>query len=316
MKKDFNRREFVAGAAAAGALLAVGCGNGNGNAPIPGAVSSTLAAKPGGGPDLAVARGPDIVRNIGAAVDAVGGMAAFVQPGQTVGLLINVLGAIPASHTKPEVIRTVAAMCREAGAKEVSIIDWRYISRWEQNKLIEVTREPGIGFKHIDLENAALWREVEVPQGKVLKKTRMFEAMWEPDVFISLPLFKNHRGATFTGALKLVMGTTHPNDNRQYFHGSRQLEQCIADANTVVRAPDMIITDAFEVLTTNGPVGPGASIKPEKVVVGFDRVAVDTYCAPILGYDPAVSIQLKGAYEHGVGEMDLSKLTIREFDVA
>ena len=314
MKKDFNRREFVAGAAVAGALLTVGCGNGN--AAIPTAVSSTLGAKSGGGPDLAVAKGPDIVRNIGGAVDAVGGMKTFVQPEQTVGLLINVLGAIPAAHTKPEVIRTVAAMCREAGAKEVSIIDWRYMSRWEQNKLIEVTREPGIGFKHIDLENAALWREVEVPQGKVLKKTRMFNALWEPDVFIWLPLMKNHRGANFTGALKLVMGTTHPGDNRQYFHGSRQLEQCIADANTVVRKPDLIVMDVFEVLTTNGPVGPGTTVKPEKIVVGTDRVAIDAYCAPIQSIDPGTSVQIKGAYELGIGEMDPVKLTIREFDVA
>jgi uncharacterized protein (DUF362 family) len=314
MIKPLSRRELIAGAAAAGALAAVGCGSGN--APV---VESEVALRPvggGGGPDLAVAKGPDIVRCTRASVEALGGMGAFVKSGQTVGLLINVLGAIPPAHTKPEVIRTVAAMCREAGAGEVSLIDWRNISQWEQNKLIEVAREPGITFRHIDLDNAALWREVSVPRGKVLKKVRMFNALWEPDVFIALPIFKNHSGPRFTGALKLVMGTTHPGDNRSYFHGSGRLEQCIADANTVVRPPDLIITDCHEVLTSNGPVGPGASIKPEKMVAGTDRVAIDTYCAPILGIDPAGSAVIRGAVEHGIGEGDLAKLNISEFDAA
>jgi uncharacterized protein (DUF362 family) len=314
MRKPISRRDFVAGATAAGALAVVGCGNG-GTTMLGSGEKSQHEGKEGV-PDLAVAKDSDIVRCTTAAVGALGGMQAFVKPGQTVGLLINVLGAIPTAHTKPEVIRTVAAMCREVGAKEVSIIDWRYIDQWERNKLIEVAREPGITFRHIDINDSALWRMVEVPRGKVLNKVRIFNALWEPDVFISLPIFKDHRGSRFTGALKLVMGTSHPGDNQVYFHGSNQLEQCIADANTVVRPPDLIITDCFEVLTTNGPVGPGASIKPEKMVAGTDRVAIDTYCAPVLDIDPAGSTQIKAAFEHGLGEMDLSKLKISEFDAA
>ena len=311
MKRGIDRRKFVAGAAAAGAFAVIGCNSSEASLPV-----QDKEATAGGVPDLAVAKGGDIEKLIRASVDAMGGMGAFVKAGQSVGILINILGAIPAAHTKPQTIRTVAAMCREAGASKVTMMDWRELSRWEQNRLIEVANDPDIVFDHVDLNKSELWRSVDVPRGKVLKQTRVFNALWEHDVFIMLPIFKHHGGAEFTGALKLYMGTTHPTDNRSKFHGSRQLQQCIADVNTVVRPPDLIIMDVFEVLVGNGPVGPGPTISPGFVVAAKDRLAVDTYCAPVQNINPAESVQIKGAYEHGVGEMDLSKLKISEFDVA
>ena len=311
MKKGMDRRKFVAGTAAAGAFAVIGCNNSPASLSMQDETVGTEAV-----PDLAVAKGGDIEKLIRASVDAMGGMGAFVEAGQSVGILINILGAIPAAHTKPETVRTVAAMCREAGASKVTMMDWREMSRWEQNRMIEVANDPEIVFDHVDLEKPELWRAVDVPRGKVLKQTRIFNALWEHDVFIMLPIFKHHSGAAFTGALKLYMGTTHRHDNRGKFHASRELQQCIADLNTVVRPPDLIIMDAFEVLVGSGPVGPGPTSSPGFVVAGRDRVAMDTYCAPVQNINPAESIQIKGAYEHGVGEMDLAKLKIKEFDVA
>lgn len=301
MNKGITRRTFVSGATVAGALAAMGC-------------SSEIKGGYSGHSELAVATGPDVEKNIKASVGHFGGMEAFVKSGQTVGLLINILGAVPTAHTKPEVIQTVTAMCREAGAKQVSLFDWRDLDRWRQNKLLDVVNELDIDFQHIDLEDPDLWRTVEVPRGKDLKSVRLFNALFEPDVFIMLPLFKHHGGTRFTGALKLYMGATHRQDNRQIFHRERgkYLEQCIADLNTVVRPADLVITDAMEVITSRGPVGPGPTTQPQKIVAGVDRVAIDTYCAPIQSVDPAGSVQIKAAFEHGVGQMDLKKVTVKE----
>jgi uncharacterized protein (DUF362 family) len=301
MKKDISRRSFMAGTLATGALLSVACR----------AAESQPFQETA---ELAVASGPDIDKNIRAAVDGLGGVGQFVKPGQTVAILVSILGAVPSAHTKPDTIRTVTAMCREAGAKEVRIIDWREISRWEQNKLIELIDELGLTFRHIDRDDPSLWHTLEVPRGKALNSVRVFNALNESDVFITLPIFKHHGGAGYTGALKLFMGVSHPGDNRQFFHRERgsHLEQCIADLNTAVRPPDLIIMDAMEVITARGPVGPGPTVSPLKIVAGTDRVAIDTYCAPIQNIDPAFSIQIKAAFEHGVGQMELDKITIRE----
>ena len=301
---EISRRAFVAGAAAAGALASLGCRN---VAKVQRPVSS----------DLVVANGPDIEKNIRAAVDEMGGMGTFVSSGQTVGILVNILGAIPAAHTKPEVIKAVVEMCRDAGAGEVGIMDWREMSRWEQNKLIKTVEELKIKFNHISMDDESLWRSLDIPRGKAINKVRVFNALYEPDVFIMLPLMKHHGGARFTGALKIYMGTTHRMDNRTIFHRERgrYLEQCIADLNTVVRPPDLIIMDGMEVITARGPVGPGPVTRPNKIIAGFDRVAIDAYAVPIQGVDPADSVQIKGAYEHGVGEMDLNKINVKELQV-
>ena len=70
--------------------------------------------------------------------------------------------------------------------------------------------------------------------------------------------------------------------------------------------------DAMETITTRGPMGPGNIIRPEKVIVGTDKVAMDVYAAPLLGADPKNALQVRASYEHGLGEMDLSKVTIKE----
>jgi uncharacterized protein (DUF362 family) len=300
MSDGITRREFVAGTAAAGALAASGC--------------CSLCRGEEDRPDLAVVSGPDIETNTRAAVDALGGMGSFVQSGQTVGILVNVLGAIPAAHTKPEVISAVAAMSRAAGAGDVRIMDWRDIGQWQRNRLINTVEELELNFQHIEMDKPELWRTLEVPRGKALSRVRVFNALYECDVFIMLPIFKHHGGTRYTGALKLYMGTTHRQDNRSTFHRERgkYLEQCIADLNTVVRPPDLILMDAMEVITTRGPVGPGQITTPQKMVAGFDRVAIDAYCAPIQNIDPATSVQITAAHEHGVGEMDMTKVLIKE----
>ena len=83
--------------------------------------------------------------------------------------------------------------------------------------------------------------------------------------------------------------------------------------NTIIRA-DLCIVDATEFVTTNGPNGPGKLLKLLKVIAGTDPVAIDTYCATLFGYNPKDIIAINKAFEHGIGEMDLNKVKIKELD--
>ena len=73
--------------------------------------------------------------------------------------------------------------------------------------------------------------------------------------------------------------------------------------------------DSTEFIITNGPFGPGEILKPLKVVAGTDPVAIDTYCCQQWGLKPENIVAINKAYEHGLGEMDLKKLTIKEVEV-
>ena len=53
-------------------------------------------------------------------------------------------------------------------------------------------------------------------------------------------------------------------------------------------------------------------IKPQKVIAGTDRVAIDAYCATLFGYNPDDILVINNAYNHGIGEMDLNRIKIEE----
>lgn len=265
-------------------------------------------------PDLVAVTGDDYAKNVKTAINEYGGIGSVVKKGQTVGVLVNTLGRVTGAYTSPEVIKAVVDLCKEAGAKSIDWYDWARGNRPERKLVQELVKLPDFNYRYISLGDSGLWQTIEVPRGKAIKKVSVFKAVYEPDVLIMIPVMKHHSGLRFTGSLKLQMAVTHSNDNWKIFHreGGRYLEQCIADVNTSMRLADLIVMDATEVMTTNGPSGPGNVIKPRKVVVGSDPVAVDAYCAPLVNVDPKSSPVIIAAHNHGIGEMNLEKLNIRE----
>jgi uncharacterized protein (DUF362 family) len=305
--KGVTRREFVATGAAAGTLLAAGVGFGDQPQKTP--------------PDLAVAHGPDVAKNTLAVIEALGGIRAFVRSGQVVNILPNAQGSHPGTSTDPVLVKTVVELCTKAGAKEVRWLTWQSGKYFERSNIAEFVKDSGAKFVQVNSEDESQWNTFEVPRGVALDKIRIFKVLDDCDVFISLPIFKDHIGSRFTGSLKNYMGASHPTDNR-LFHPSFEgedllrMEQCIADLNTVVRTPDLIVADAMTILTSKGPFGPGDIARPQKVVAGVDRVALDSYGATLLGLEGRQVTMIRNAYDLGLGEIDLDKVKIEEMEVA
>ena len=296
MSKNLSRRTFNKGVAAAGVI----------------GVSGGLKVDAAETADIVSVEGKDVRKTTAEALNAFGGIKSVVKPGKTVGLLVNTIGSGTGSITGHDVIRETVQQCRDAGASKVTVIDWRDQKRLQINKMIKLFEEIKLDYNYLDLGNPEIWKTVEVPRGEVLKKVRVTQAIYDADVFIAMPVFKHHGSANYSGALKIYMGITHREDNRTIFHGSRKLEQCIADCHTALRPADLYIMDATAVITTRGPFGPGKMAYPNKVVIGKDPVALDTYLAPIQGIDPKTATQIVGAAKHGVGTNDLSKVKIKE----
>jgi len=301
-----TRREFVATGAAAGTLLATGVGFGE--------------QTRGPSPDLVVAHGPDVAKNTAAVIEAHGGMGAFVRPGQIVNILPNAQGSHPGTSTDPVLVKTVVDLCKKAGAKEVRWLTWQSGKYFERSNIAQLVKGSGAKFIQVDSDDESQWNQFEVPNGVALEKIRVFKIIDECDVFINMPIIKDHIGSRFTGSLKNYMGASHPKDNR-LFHPSFEgedllrMEQCIADLNTVVRKPDLIIADAMTILTSKGPFGPGDIANPNKVISGFDRVALDSYGATLLGLDGSEVAMIKNAHQLGLGEIDLGEVRIQEMEV-
>ncbi len=299
-----TRRELIAGAAAGWALGLSGPMRSGDSAPVP---------------DLAVIAG-DPAASTRKAVETLGGISRFVQKGQRVVLKPNMSfasGPERASNTHPAVVYTVAQMCLEAGADQVMVVD----NPLQSAELC--LRRAGVAEACKGLKNTYVqmftdhkfYREIKVPQGKVLDRVEVLKEVLNSQVLICLPQAKSHSNTGISMGIKGLMGLIW---DRWSFHSKYNINEALADLATVIR-PKLTILDATRALTTGGPGGPGEIVKPQLVIAGTDPVAVDSFG---VGVAPWYGQQFKGrqvehllaASQRGLGRIDLDSLNILRAD--
>lgn len=266
-------------------------------------------------PDIVAVKGTDAFVNTIKALQAYGGIGRFVGKGSRVGLLINApaIWRLEGSHTHAEVSLAVAKLCLDAGAKEIVTLPVLAPKYWTGSPLSE---------KHANVVKAIRecgdkTVETPIPKGVKLKSGHVRTELLDVDVLINLPIAKHHVGAHFSGNLKNMMGGLDHETNRTFHSGKDGYEdldllcQCIADLNTLRRA-NLCVVDATVVLASNGPAGPGDLLKPQKIVVGTDPVAVDAYCVGLHKRKPQDLPMLTKAVAAGVGRLDVDKLSVKE----
>lgn len=308
MDRKIGRREFFKAGAGAGMVLALG---------------RSFAAATGGPPKakasvVAVGIGDDHGQAARKAVELLGGIRKFVPKGSKVALLPNVQSRHPGSFTKPEILRAVIRLCQKAGASEISCLSWQPAKQWDDTGLKTVIDEEGAGLKLFE-KDESFFKTVAVPGGMALKEARVLGALNDYDLFINMPITKDHAGNKFTGTMKNLMGLNSPACNRTFHRPNwttdpddvAHLDQSIVDLNKTIR-PALNVVDATEFIVTNGPFGPGQLFRPQRVVAGVDRVAIDAYCASLWGLKPEEIVQIKRAAEQGLGEINLGKVVVRE----
>jgi uncharacterized protein (DUF362 family) len=307
MSKSITRRSFIKGSTVLGASSILG-------GSVVGWAQKLAFAE--GKVEIASVKGADYFKSTIKAVEILGGMGKFVPKQSKVGLLINSPWEHPGSYVKPEITLAVIQMCRDAGAKEIGVFKSLGDAYWRRSALSAKFPDEVKSIRSLERE----YTEVSIPRGRALKKAEIAKGLLDCDVLINIPIAKDHAGTRFTGTMKNMMGATSYSTN-QFFHsgsGARGyyedvefLSQCIADVN-LVRKPDLCIVDGTEVITTNGPQGPGKMIKPQKVFAGVDRVAVDVYGANLRGVKGEEVRTTQMAHTHGLGEIHLTRLRIQE----
>jgi uncharacterized protein (DUF362 family) len=271
-------------------------------------------------PDLVDVSGTDPAAMVGAALGPLGGIGAFVSKGARVVIKPNWSFANPVdwgTGTHPMTVIGMAVLCIGAGAAEVTVVEYPLS---ETNRALERTgakaalaNAPGVKLKILGDDKD--FREVDIPGGSVLKKTRVATIALEADVLINLPNAKSHGGAVVSFGLKNAMGLV---SDRRGMHKAG-LAEAIADVARVIR-PHLTVVDATRVLVTGGPAGPGDTVKVGRMVAGRNVVSVDAYCLGLTRFgkrDLKVAdvrhIDLAG--KAGLGETDVSKLRVDQVTV-
>jgi len=317
MKKKMNRRTFIKKSAAIGAVSVVSGSVLSGCAKNGGTLSGQRTDL-----DISIVKGADYSQNAIRAVEQLGGIEAFVPQNAKVAILANPQRNNPGSFTSPKILKATIQMCKNAGASKVSCISQLPDQNWMTTGLKKIVEEEGSDLIIADRNDENQFKTVPIPNGIALKEAQVMNAFFDYDVFIDMPITKDHAGNKFTGTMKNLMGLTSRATNRTFHKEGWQteinaidhLEQCIADLNTIIM-PTLCIVDATEFIITNGPFGPGEILKPQKVIVGTDRVAIDSYCCTLWGLSAQDILQIKKAHRHGLGEIEIQNVKIKETQV-
>ena len=310
MPRKLDRREFLKTGLVATAAMTVG----------PSIVLDPHSVFAQDYPDLIVSHGskPSIMTR--SAVDALGGMKRFVKPGSKVVIKPNMSfasGPAAASNTHPEVVGEVAKMCVEAGASQISILDNPLQHAQECLSLSKIPEycEPIPKTSTHMVTASRMFREVKVPQGKLIKTMGVASEVLDADVLIAVPVGKTHSSAGVSISMKGMMGLIF---DRRALH-ARGLDEAIVDMVTVVK-PNLVVVDATRILSSGGPGGPGKVIPMNLVIASTDMVAADAQMVALgtwygKKFEPNQVKHISLAAQRGLGRLDLDKLNIKNITV-
>jgi uncharacterized protein (DUF362 family) len=277
----------------------------------PAAAASRRTARP----DIVAVRNGEPDKMFRKGIEALGGMKAFIKPRQKVIIKPNAsfdLAPEFAANTNPVLMGEIVRQALAAGAAEVNVFD-HTLNSWRtayKNSGIEeaVTRAGG---KMLPANDQRFYVPKKNGRAKALKETDVFKALLEADVFINVPILKNHGGTRMSCAIKNLMGCVW---DRRIMHRN-DLHQSIAEQLLYMK-PVLNVVDAYRILTANGPRGSG--LKDAKVIkyqlISTDIVAIDSLSTQIMEYKLDEVPYIKIAEGLGFGKSDTAKLNISRLE--
>jgi uncharacterized protein (DUF362 family) len=300
-RREFFKTSLGAGVAAGAALSLGGYGKLWASSPI--GTKYDLVAVMGGNPDAMF----DL------AIQELGGMGAFVQKGQKILVKPNIgWDVIPelAANTNPLLVKRIIEHCFKAGAKEVYVFDHtcdNWVNTYKNSGIEKAAKSAGAKVVPANSEN--YYQSIQIPGGLKLKNAKVHEILLDTDVFINVPILKDHNSTRMTACLKNNMGIVW---DRGYWH-SNNLHQCIADYALFEKKPALNVIDCYNVIVKHGPQGVSKEdvVQMKSQILTTDWVAGDTAAAKMLGIDPEKIDYIPIAHKMGLGNMNLDSLNIK-----
>ncbi len=303
----WSRRQFLKLAGGTAGITAAG-----GTGLLAGSLPRILqaASATGNGIKVAIASGASAADNARRAVDACGGIRAFVSRGDVVVLKPNIgWDRTPeqAANTNPDVVIALAEMCLSAGAKEVRVFDRTcneprrcYVNSGIQQAVEEFAKKhhAGDSLRIYHVEDRKFQR-TDISGALALDRWDLYRDALESDQIINIPVAKHHTLANVTLALKNMMGVMGGNRGQIHF----RLPDCLVDINRKIPT-HLAVIDATRILLRNGPSGGNlADVKAVgKVIASPDVVAADVVAADrLFGLGPDDVPHIQAALKEGLG---------------
>jgi uncharacterized protein (DUF362 family)/ferredoxin len=217
-------------------------------------------------------------------LEPLGGMSAFITPGDRVLLKPNMLAAKEpdmAVTTHPALVRVVAELVMEAGGTAL------------------IGDSPGIGgfarvAKKCGMYNAArdsgaalveFSEAVELRGNGTFRSIRLACDYYEADKIINLPKLKTHEMMTMTCSVKNLFGAVVGTEKAGWHlkaGASRELFARVLLEIYLLKKPVLNIVDAIQAMEGNGPAN-GDPVRLGVLIAGANPVAVDVIAGKLAG---------------------------------
>ena len=250
------------------------------------------------------------------ALDLLGGIRSYVDPGDTVLLKPNVLGIWEpgdAVTTHPSVVEAVVRLVQDAGGK-VAIGEGSGVSAatrteeaLERCGIADIARKNSLELYAFENLSSEI-RHVEM----IDREITFASAVLEADVVISLPKLKTHSLTGITGAIKNMFGAI-PGPKKFQIHkefpNKELLSKALVGIFDTVR-PKLSIMDGIVAMEGNGPAG-GTPKQLGLILASDDAVAMDTVIAErIMKIDPAHIDTIRLGADAGLGTSNMDEIEI------
>ena len=262
-------------------------------------------------PQLTLTRDENHAAALYDALDAIGSIKRFVQPGERVTIKPNVgwdRTAAQAANTSPLLVGEMVRLCLEAGASKVIVSDVtcsearRCFLRsgiWEaaEKAGAEVILPVQDDYVVMDLG------------GELLTSWPVLKHFVETDRLINMPIVKQHSLTSCTISMKNLYGILGGRRNQLH----QEINQSIVDLASFTR-PTLTVVDATRVLMRSGPQGGSLDdVNIEHTVMcATDQVAADARAAEFLGLDAARVGHIVLAEKAGLGTIDYRSVGYKE----
>ena len=318
--RAMTRRMFMArtGKAGLAVLGTAGLGLGLYDAKGPASPDSVASSKLVSLPDfslpnlagkMAIIKGSDRAKSLAAGFTALGGIEAFIKPGDRVLLKVNAAFASPpilSATSNPELVLALIRLCQKAKAAQVIVADNPIqdpASCFTLSGIAQACEKAGA---RLMLPRPSWFAPYSLAAGRLIKNWPLF---YEPFKGINkvigvTPVKDHHRsGASLT--MKNWYGLL--GGQRSIFH--QDIHGIITELALMIK-PTLVILDGVASMMKNGPTGGSLSdLKAtETLILSTDQVAADALGAELLEKTPAQVPFLNMAARAGAGMADYNSL--------
>ncbi len=252
------------------------------------------------------------------AIDLLGGIEAFVSPGQKVLVKFNLLqGAAPEKcvTTHPEVVYAVAKLLKEHGCdvilgdspgSGIPYTEANLRAAYAASGFDRVAEELGVRLNY-DVG----YRDVPAPNSTTMKQFPIINPVLDCDAVVVVSKVKTHASLFLSGGAKNIFGVI-PGLGKPTYHARLQdplsFGRMLVDLNEVVK-PKLQVMDAVFGMEGDGPFA-GDPRKIGAILASGDYSAIDVATCRLIAVDPIHAPTIAAAVERGFLREDLSDVSM------